>query len=119
MSVLAASGEARLGKSQETETKWKEISEYPEFKHLMSAKAKFLIPALIFSFVYYFALPLSVGYFPNIMNTKIIGPINLAYLFALSQFFVAWGVAYTYKVVAAGWDADVEKIKAKSREVNR
>ncbi|MCW2278797.1 DUF485 domain-containing protein [Heliophilum fasciatum] len=100
----------------EMESQWKEISESPEFKGLMSAKAKFLIPAILFSFAYYFMLPISVGYFPQIMNKKIIGPINLAYLFALSQFFVAWAVAFVYAHVAGNhFDVTVDAIKAKYR----
>jgi uncharacterized membrane protein (DUF485 family) len=37
------------------------------------------------------------------MMTKV-GPVNMAYAFALSQFFVAWLVAWAYTRVAAKWD---------------
>lgn len=51
--------------------KWGKIAEGEDFKHLISIKAKFTVIVLIFSFVYYFALPLSVGYLsfaPNEMG---------------------------------------------------
>jgi uncharacterized membrane protein (DUF485 family) len=35
------------------------------------------------------------------MSIKVIGEVNLAYLFALSQFFMAWTMAWLY-VKAAG-----------------
>ncbi|MZP30034.1 DUF485 domain-containing protein [Heliobacterium undosum] len=103
-------------KPRDTETRWVEISESAEFRGLMAAKARFLIPAILFSFVYYFALPLSVGYFPHIMKKQVIGSINLAYLFALSQFFVAWAVAFIYARVAENsFDVTVNRIKEKLR----
>ncbi|HWJ03652.1 MAG TPA: DUF485 domain-containing protein [Verrucomicrobiae bacterium] len=91
--------------------KWDKIAQGDDFKNLISAKAKFLIPAIIFSLVFYFALPLSVGYLP-VMKTKVFGSINIAYLFALSQFFVAWGIAAVYARVAnRSFDPLAEKIR--------
>ncbi|MBM7866938.1 DUF485 domain-containing protein [Heliobacterium gestii] len=103
-------------KPREQETRWVEICESAEFRGLMAAKARFLIPTILFSFIYYFALPLSVGYFPEIMNKQVFGSINLAYLFALSQFFVAWAVAFLYARVAENsFDRTVNRIKEKLR----
>ncbi len=62
----------------------------------MSAKKAFIIPAFIFFLIYYFLLPISVGYAPQFMSTKVWGDVNLAYLFALSQFFMAWIIAALY-----------------------
>jgi uncharacterized membrane protein (DUF485 family) len=91
---------------------WEKIAESDDFRNLITAKGKFLIPVIIFSFVYYFALPLSVGYLPGIMNKKVFGSINLAYLFALSQFFVAWIIAGVYSRVAnSRFDTVAEKIR--------
>ena len=75
---------------------WDRIAAYAEFKDLLAAKARFIVPATIFFIVYYFALPVSVGYFPELMKKQVLGVLNLAYLFALSQFFVAWAIAFLY-----------------------
>ena len=83
---------------------WDKIAESKEFKDLMATKKVFIIPAFIFFVVYYFALPVLVGYAPNFMATKVIGRVNLAYLFALSQFFVAWGIAGLYVRAASNFD---------------
>jgi uncharacterized membrane protein (DUF485 family) len=58
----------------------------------------------VFFVVYYFALPVLVGYAPQFMSTKVIGEVNLAYLFALSQFFVAWIIAALYVRAANDFD---------------
>jgi len=65
---------------------------------------------MLFFTVYYFALPVLVGYAPALMERKIIGNINLAYLFALSQFFVAWAIAAFYLRAAAQFDSMAKKI---------
>ena len=73
----------------------------------------FVVPATLFFVVYYFALPIAVGWFPKVMETKVLGDVNLAYLFALSQFFMAWILAFAYVAVAAGWDRRAEAIISK------
>jgi uncharacterized membrane protein (DUF485 family) len=52
---------------------WDRIAAYAEFKDLLAAKARFIVPATIFFIIYYFALPVSVGYFPELMKTQVIG----------------------------------------------
>ena len=86
------------------QTVWDRVAESHEFKDLMATKKIFIIPAFFFFVVYYFLLPVLVGYAPNFMATKVWGNVNLAYLFALSQFFVAWLIAGLY--VRAGDDFD-------------
>ena len=99
---------------------WEIASAHPEFKALMRAKKRFIVPACATFVVYYFALPLLVGYAPVLMATPVIGPLNLAYLFALSQFFVAWFIAWLYVRKAARFDEMAQTvlthIKQQSRE---
>lgn len=87
------------GKSQ-----WDRVSEMDEFRLLLLAKKGFVVPATLFFVVYYFALPILVGYAPGLMNRKVLGPVNLAYLFALSQFFMAWAIAFLYVRAARVFD---------------
>ena len=89
---------------------WERVARMDEFRRLLAAKKKFVIPTTIFFVVYYFALPISVGYFPEVMSKRVLGPVNLAYLFALSQFFMAWAVAWAYIRVARKFDAAASRI---------
>jgi len=89
---------------------WDAVAATAEFKALMIRKAKFVVPTTLFFVVYYFALPITVGYFPDLMKQKIGGIVNLAYLFALSQFFMAWTIAALYIRVAGRFDKDAEAI---------
>lgn len=83
------------GKSETSPDVWDHVAQMDEFKLLLVAKSEFVIPAVVVFVVYYFLLPISVGYFPQFMDKRV-GPVNLAYLFALSQFFVAWLIAALY-----------------------
>jgi uncharacterized membrane protein (DUF485 family) len=83
----------------ETQAKWAEIAKNPKFQELHRRKAYFLFGWWIFSTLYYFLLPIGAGAAPGLFSVKVIGNINFGYLFALSQFFVSWGIAIYY----AGW----------------
>ena len=88
---------------------WDRVADQPEFKQLLASKRRFIVPATVFFVLYYFALPVLVGYAPRLMETRVLG-LNVAYLFALSQFVMAWAVAALYVRAAAGWDETARRV---------
>jgi uncharacterized membrane protein (DUF485 family) len=98
---------------------WEHIAHSDAFKDLMAAKARFIVPATLFFVAYYFALPVLVGYAPKFMSTPVVGVVNLAYLFALSQFFVAWIIAWLYTRAANRFDEMGRNILKSLDEHNR
>lgn len=92
---------------------WDKIAADPEFTGLLSRKARFIIKATVFFVIYYFALLVMVGWFPELMKRKVLGEVNWAYLFALSQFFMAWVLAFIYVGAATGWDKTAADLVAK------
>ena len=101
---------------QASQSTWDKIAESREFQDLMATKKTFIVPAFIFFVVYYSALPVLVGYAPGVMSTKVIGNVNLAYLFALSQFFVAWIIAALYVKAANNFDRLAKDILDKAED---
>jgi uncharacterized membrane protein (DUF485 family) len=91
---------------------WDRVAANSEFRDLMAAKARFIVPATLFFVAYYFALPILVGYAPELMSKPVWGPVNIAYLFALSQFFMAWIVAWLYMRAASRFDRMANNILA-------
>ena len=83
---------------------WERLAASERFRNLLKAKRRFIVPAMIFFIVYYFALPVLIGYARPFMEKRVFGPVNLAYLFALSQFFMAWVIAALYVKAAARFD---------------
>ena len=93
-SAGAAAGE-EVGQA-DSASAWEGLEHTEEFKKLVAAKVRFIVPATIFFLVYYFALPLGNGLAPDLMKTNVFGNVNVAYLFALSEFFMAWILAWLY-----------------------
>jgi uncharacterized membrane protein (DUF485 family) len=99
--------------AQPDQTVWDRVAAMDDFKDLMAAKARFIVPATLFFVIYYFALPVLVGYARPLMETAVLGPVNIAYLFALSQFFMAWILAWLYMRAADRFDAQAKRILEK------
>jgi uncharacterized membrane protein (DUF485 family) len=98
---------------------WLSLASTADFRRLVHEKRRFILPATIFFLVYYFALPILVGYFPEFMKQKVLGPVNIAYLFALSQFLMAWVLAWIYMRVAVRFDHLAQDLVSKGGEGSR
>jgi uncharacterized membrane protein (DUF485 family) len=95
---------------------WEGLAASERFRDLLKAKRRFIVPATIFFIVYYFALPVLIGYARPLMEKPVLGPVNWAYLFALSQFFVAWIIAALYVRAAARFDKMAAGVISKQHE---
>jgi uncharacterized membrane protein (DUF485 family) len=94
---------------------WDRIAARPAFAALLRAKRRFIIPATVFFLIYYFALPLLNAYSPELMSRKVGAHLSLAYVFALSQFPMAWILAGLYLRAAASFDrAAAELLRGES-----
>jgi uncharacterized membrane protein (DUF485 family) len=93
-----------------TTLNWAAIDADPRFQSLHTRKSRFLWGLMAFSVVYYFMLPIGAAYFTDLYKVKVWGPINFGLVFALSQFVVAWGIAFFYSRKAAQFDAMAEEI---------
>jgi uncharacterized membrane protein (DUF485 family) len=83
---------------------WEAIASTEQFRLLLREKRRFVVRGTVFFMTYYFALPVLVGYFPELMSRTVWGPVNIAYLFALSQFVMAWILAWLYVRAARRFD---------------
>ena len=94
---------------------WEGLEQTDEFRELVRRRFRFVLPATIFFLVYYFLLPLGNGLAPGFMKTKVVGEVNIAYLFALSEFVMAWVLAWLYIRKANGvFDALAAKVRARA-----
>jgi uncharacterized membrane protein (DUF485 family) len=75
---------------------WTAIVADPRFQALHARKTRFLWGLMAFSVVYYFLLPLGAAYAPALFAKRVVGFVNVGLLFALSEFIVAWGIAFVY-----------------------
>lgn len=90
---------------------WVAIDADPRFQALHRKKTVFLWGLMIFSIVYYFMLPIGAAYFQDLFKIKVWGVVNVGILFALSEFVVAWTIAFVYsKKANAEFDAMAQEI---------
>jgi uncharacterized membrane protein (DUF485 family) len=89
----------RLTEQEETATQ--AIGKDPEMVELEHRHRRFVWPATVFFLIYYMSLNVLAGTSPELMGTKVIGQFTFGYLFALSQFVMAFVVAYVYSRWAA------------------
>jgi len=81
---------------------WHAVINDPRFQTLHRKKQRFLTGLMIFSVAYYFLLPIGAAYFQDLFKVKVRGVVNVGLLFALSEFVVAWLVAFYYSRRAGG-----------------
>lgn len=94
---------------------WSRISRTAAFKELIRTKRAFIIPATVFFLVFYFALPVLIA-FTSVLDVKVIGAINLAYVYAFAQFAMTLGLSHLYLAKTKRWDELVEQTKRDAAE---
>ena len=104
--------EGSAPRQESNRTDWDRIAASEQFQDLLAIKKMFIVPACVFFFLYYVGLSVLVGYAPKLASTRVIGTINVAYLFALSQFVVGWVIAALYLLASAKFDALTKDILA-------
>jgi uncharacterized membrane protein (DUF485 family) len=98
---------------------WQAIDEDPRFQTLHSKKVGFLTSLMVFSLFYYFLLPIGAAYFTDLFKIKVYGVVNVGILFALSQFIVAWGIAFYYTAKAKQFDAMAAELVRDADRIGR
>lgn len=93
---------------------WSRIYASPSYRSLVAQKTRVISVLTVFFIAYYFALPVLVAYWPHLMEVRVWGHVNLAYVFAFSQFLMAWAVAYVYMRYASRFDRMASGILAES-----
>lgn len=78
------------------EVDWDALIRDPRFQSLHRRKSTFLWGLMALSIAYYFLLPIGAAYFQDLFKIRVWGVINIALLFALSQFVVTWAIAIIY-----------------------
>jgi uncharacterized membrane protein (DUF485 family) len=77
------------------------VGKDPEMVELERRHRRFVWPATAFFLIYYMSLNVLAGTSPDLMCTKLFGEFTFGYLFALSQFLMAFVVAWAYSRWAA------------------
>lgn len=91
--------------------RWQALAAEPEFRALLRSRRRFVAPATVFFIAYYLALPIAAGFWPKPMSRPVLGPLTIAYCFALSQFLMAWILLALYLYRARRFDLEAARIR--------
>jgi uncharacterized membrane protein (DUF485 family) len=86
---------------EEAVTATEAVGKDPEMVELERRHSRFVWPTTVFFIVYYMLLNILAGTSPDLMGRKLFGEFTFGYLFALSQFLMAFVVAWVYSRWAA------------------
>ncbi len=81
------------------------------FQKLIREKKRFILPATISFLIFYFALPLSITWFPQFMNRPFYHFLTYAWVFAIMQFVMVWTIGFLYYMKAKSFDHKAEEIR--------
>ncbi len=101
-----------LGKGSDHKTKgidFEKTVKSKEYKVLMKAKKRFLVPSIILFFGLYLIFPILISY-TDILDTPAYGDISWAWIYSLLLFVMTWTLATIYMKKATTFDQMVEDI---------
>ena len=75
---------------------WDAVEQSPEFKELVAARRRFVLPATIFFLSWYIGFILLTGYAPDFMSESVYQGLTVGYCLALTQFVMVFTLGYLY-----------------------
>ena len=75
---------------------WNAVEQSPEFKELVAARRRFVLPATIFFLAWYIGFILLAGYAPDFMAESVYEGLTVGYCLALTQFVMVFTLGYMY-----------------------
>ena len=75
---------------------WAAIERSPEFRELIAARRRFVLPATIFFLAWYLGFILLAGYAPDFMARSVYEGLTVGYCLALTQFVVVGTLGIMY-----------------------
>jgi uncharacterized membrane protein (DUF485 family) len=75
---------------------WAAIERSPEFRELIAARRRFVLPATIFFLAWYLGFILLAGYAPDFMARSVYQGLTVGYCLALTQFVVVGTLGIMY-----------------------
>ncbi len=75
---------------------WEAAERSPEFRELIAARRRFVLPATIFFLAWYIGFVLLAGYAPDFMARSVYEGLTVGYCLALTQFVMVGALGIMY-----------------------
>jgi uncharacterized membrane protein (DUF485 family) len=99
---------------------WEAAERSPEFRELIAARRRFVLPATIFFLAWYLGFILLAGYAPDFMARSVYEGLTVGYCLALTQFVMVWvlGILYLRRSESV-YDPLADKAAARAQSTAR
>jgi uncharacterized membrane protein (DUF485 family) len=97
---------------------WERAERSPEFRELISAKRRFVVPATIFFLAWYLGFILLAGYATDFMGESVYEGLTVGYCLALTQFVMVFVLGIWYlKKADSTFDPLAERAAQRALEI--
>jgi uncharacterized membrane protein (DUF485 family) len=80
---------------------WIDGIESAEFKTLIDAKQRSIVPMIVIYVVGYIGLSVLAGFARNLLGTKVVGAVNLGFVLIAANYLMSWVLAIVYARISA------------------
>ena len=80
---------------------WIEGVESPEFKTLIDAKQRSIVPMILIYMIGYMGLSVLAGFGRGILGTKVLGAVNVGFVLIAGNYVMSWVLAIVYARISA------------------
>ena len=99
---------------------WIEGVESAEFKTLIDAKQRSIVPMIVIYMIGYMGLSVLAGFGRGILGTKVLGAVNLGFVLIAGNYVMSWVLAIVYARISANrHDPLVKVVVDKARASGR
>src|SRR5260370_15064159 len=90
----------KLSGAQVAPDAWIEGVESAEFKTLIDAKQRSIVPMIVIYIIGYMGLSVLTGFAHGILGTKLLGAVNLGFVLIAGNYVMSWVLAVVYARVS-------------------
>jgi len=80
---------------------WAEGVQSAEFKTLIDAKRRSIVPMIVIYMTGYMGLSVLAGFGRGILGIKVLGPVNLGFALIAGNYIMSWALAVIYARISA------------------
>ena len=84
--------------------------ESAEFKTLIDAKQRAILPMIVIYIIGYMGLSVLAGFGRGLLGIKLLGAVNLGFVLIAANYLMSWLIAIVYARISASWHDQLIKL---------
>jgi uncharacterized membrane protein (DUF485 family) len=93
--------DAATRRGEATPDAWIDGTNTAEFKALVDAKQRVIVPMMVIYIVGYMGLSILAGFARDFLGIKVVGAVNLGFLLIAGNYLMAWLIGIVYARISA------------------